>query len=368
MIRILHIVGKMDMAGLETLLMNFYRKIDRNEFQFDFVPLSGQKGFYDEEIFALGGNVIYPPHKYNWKTPRKFKKWFEKLIKDGRYNVLHSHNAGAAFILFPLAKKYNTKIVVHSHNAGKTKENPLVKILRRLASEASFKYVDIFLACSHEAGKYLFGKRNFVILNNAIDTRKFAYKQALREKVRTVLGLTNEFVIGTVGRLTYQKNPEAIIDIFSRIVKQYPNCKMIWIGEGELRHQIISAIHKKELVDKVIMLGSVSNVNEYLQAFDIFILPSRSEGLGIAAIEAQASGLPTLCSTNVPAIAAVTDLCEFIDDSNKDAWTASIIDKIKEPICRRDTSEEIKASGFDISCEVNKLTGIYTYICNKAGY
>ncbi len=158
MIRILHVVGRMNRAGLETMLMNYYRNIDRQKIQFDFLVLSGLKGAYDDEIISLGGRVIYPEVKYNWKKPYLFINWFEHLIAHSQYQVLHSHNGGGA-ILFSTAKKHNMSIVVHSHNAGSKDYSKIRNTLRKISHLVNYKYADAFFACSKEAGEYAFGKK-----------------------------------------------------------------------------------------------------------------------------------------------------------------------------------------------------------------
>lgn len=363
MIKILHVVGKMDMAGLETLIMNFYRNIDRNCFQFDFIALSGQVGFYDEEIKRLGGNVFYPLEAFNWKKPGTFKKWFENIIRNGNYQILHSHNGGAAPIILPIAKKYSIATIVHSHNTGEKNDSKIKKYIRKISRIYSFLYVDVFMACSKEAGKYLFGNRNFDIINNAIDTEKFIFNPETRLKIRNQLEIDNEFVVGVVGRLTYQKNPQAILDIMQKLTKQNNNCKLVWIGKGEMEDAIREEIAMRNLEDKILMLGAVDNVNEFLQAMDIFILPSFFEGLGIVAIESQATGLVTLCSDMVPQLAAVTELCRFVPLNDMSVWVELIENEINCPTEREDKSALIKLNGFDIVHETERLSSYYYDLC-----
>lgn len=358
MIRVLHIVGKMDMAGLETMLMNFYRNIDRNEIQFDFLPLSGEKGYYDDEIVSLGGEMIYPPSRYDWKKPWVFRKWYEFVVKEKGYSVVHSHNGGAAAIVLPIAKKNAVATMVHSHHASDS-EAGIKAVVRKVVQQTSYKYVDSFLACSKEAGRFLFGERDFAVINNAIKLDEFIFNSPVRSRVRKELGIEDCFVLGTVGRLTAEKNPRMVVRIGSRLCKKYPQCKFVWVGKGELEDEIKRILRDENLEDNIIMLGAVSNVNEVLQAMDTFIFPSLHEGLGIAAIEAQAAGLPTLCSDQVPRLAAVTDLCDFIEVDDADKWVEAIETIMEHPLIREDKSEEIRKAGFDIRCETQKLASIY---------
>lgn len=365
MIKVLHIVGKMDMAGLETLMMTFYRNIDRSKIQFHFVSLSGQKGFYDDEIIALGGKVLYPPEAYNWKNPLIFKKWFEGIVSTKEYDILHSHNGGAANIVFAIAKKYGMRTIIHSHHASTKKDTRIKSFGRKISKTLAFRNVDLFLACSNEAGKFMFGNRQFTVLNNAINVNKFVFNEDVRIKIRNQLNLNGKFVIGAIGRLTQQKNPYGLLDIFENTLSTNPACVLLWIGKGELEREIKEKIKEKDLQDNVIMLGAVDNVFEIVQAMDLFILPSFFEGLGIVAVEAQASGLPTICSNTVPKLAAVTSLCDFEDIEDIQAWTHKITQYIKNPIVRENTSAQIRDSGFDIIEEASKLTKIYERIYNR---
>lgn len=361
MIRVLHVVGRMNRAGLETMLMNYYRNIDRKRVQFDFLVLSGLKGAYDDEIISLGGRVIYPEKKYNWKKPYPFIRWFENLITNSEYQVLHSHNGGGA-ILFSTAKKHNMSVVVHSHNTGVKDTSKIRNMLRKISHHMNYKYADAFFACSKEAGEYAFGKKNVTVVRNAIDINKYTYNEEKRFEIRQQLGVGNEVIIGTIGRLTTQKNPEGIIKIFEGLLEKKEECKLLWIGTGELEESIKKKIKEKNLDKKIIMTGAIPNVNEMLQAMDVFILPSLWEGLGIVAIEAQAAGLPTLCSDSVPEEARVSELCCYITLCDYDKWVTEI------EACRKlrrgeyNTAEEVREHGYDIQQEAKTLLRLYSEI------
>lgn len=362
--KILHIVGRMNRAGLETMLMNYYRAIDRQQVQFDFLVLSGLKGAYDEEIRALGGKVIYPEVKYSWKTPKPFIKWFDNMVTNEKYDILHSHNGGGA-ILFSCAKKHNIKIVVHSHNTGVMDTSKFRNILRKVLHYFSYKKADDFYACSKEAGEYAFGKRNVTVVKNAIDINKYIYSEEKRIEIRNELGVREELLIGTVGRLTPQKNPDGVIAIFDGLVKTMPNSKFLWVGNGELEEDIKTKLKDKNIEDKVIMTGAIPNVNEMLQAMDVFILPSLYEGLGIVAIEAQTAGLPTICSDCVPEEANVSELCHYVPLNEYDKWIAEIVSCVTVQEKRSSPIENIRQCGYDIHEEAKKLMEMYSELASK---
>lgn len=365
MLKVLHIVGKMDMAGLETFLMNFYRNIDRNQIQFGFIPLSAAKGYYDEEIVSLGGEVIYPPHRYDWKKPKEFKTWFDAFLCQSDFSILHSHNGGAASIVLPIAKKHGLVTIVHSHNTEMKKDKPFVNQIRRINQRLGFKYADMFFACSNEAGKYMFGNREFKIINNAIDISKFEYSESTRNRVRESIGLRNEEItIGTIGRLSPQKNPHMTISILNELKNNGIPFKFIWVGTGEMKDEIDRQIIENGLSEQIIMLGPRNDVNKILQAMDIFVFPSLFEGLGIVAIEAQAAGLPTICSDQVPKQAAVTELCSYVSVNDLDGWVKSIEFRIKNPVIRQLHTSKIRECGFDIHEEAKVLCTLYNQLAS----
>lgn len=348
------------MAGLETLLMNIYRNIDRNQIQFGFIPLSASEGYYDKEIFSLGGEVIYPPQRYDWKKSKSFRIWFDKFLQESDYSILHSHNGGAASIVLPIAKSHGMTTIVHSHNTGMKKDKPLINQIRRLNQWIGFRNADMYFACSKEAGEYMFGNREFIIINNAIDLKNFEFNDVIRNRVRESLGIRrDEVVLGTIGRLSIPKNPHMTISIINGLKKAEIPFKFIWAGTGEMKDEIEQLINDKGLNEQVKMLGARNDVSDLLQAMDIFIFPSLWEGLGIAAVEAQAAGLPTICSDRVPTRAAVTELCSYVGVNDLNGWIEAINRRINNPVNRRIYTTEIRECGFDIHEEANKLSRIY---------
>lgn len=362
--KVLHIVGRMNRAGLETMLMNYYRAIDRQKIQFDFLVLSGREGAYDDEIRSLGGRVIYPEVKYSWKKPHPFIKWFDSIVAKEKYDILHSHNGGGA-ILFSCAKKHNMKIVVHSHNTGTKDTSKFRNTFRNILHYFSYKQVDAFYACSKEAGEYAFGERNVTVVKNAIDINKYTYDEETRIEIRKKLGVENELLVGTVGRLTPQKNPDGVISIFDSLLKRMPNSKFLWVGTGELEEYIKAKLNEKNIEDKVIMTGAISNVNEMLQAMDVFILPSLWEGLGIVAIEAQAAGLPTICSDCVPKEATVSDLCHYVSLNECDKWVDEIESCVNVYQKRSNPVVNVRQCGYDIHEEAKKLMEMYLELAGR---
>lgn len=363
-IRILCVFGSLNRGGSETMCMNLYRNIDRTTVQFDFVKHCGEIGAYEEEIISLGGKIYQAP-SYKIYNEILYKKWWKNHLSDHpEHQIIHGHYFTISKVYFDVCKKMNRITIAHSHctaQIGKGLKLFLKKQLQKNISLVS----DYRFACSKDAGEWLFPNSEFSVLKNAIDTNNFVYDAKVREAKRTeLLNDNNCLFVGTVGRLTEQKNPSFIIDICKSLKKisekESVKVKFVWIGVGEKLDFILSELQRNNLQDMVMMLGSRSDVNEILQAIDVFVLPSLWEGLGIVAVEAQAAGLPTLCSDAVPKEAKVTDLCEFLPLGDPRIWADKIFQN--KDVVRRDTQAEVVNAGYDIKSTAKWLTSFYLEI------
>lgn len=359
-VRVLHVIGSMNCGGAEMMLMNLYRKIDRSKVQFDFVEHTDQEALYDTEIMRLGGKIYHCP-RFIGKNYLIYKKWWEDFfeINGESYTIVHGHIGSTAAIYLKCAKKYGKYTIAHSHN---TKGSWSMKeAMYRLLSRKVVGVADEFFACSRAAGIDRFGKnKKFKVLNNAIDTKKYIYSDEIRKKVRSELGVGNEFIIGHVGRFNYQKNHQFLIDIFAELKKeQNSNVKLLLIGDGEEIDLIKNKVESLKLKEDVIFTGIRSDVNRFLQAMDIFVFPSLYEGLPLSIVEAQTAGLPCVISNKVPDECIITDGLVTIVDLSESAktWARHILNR--KDFVRRDTSEEIKAHGFDISETTRWLERFY---------
>lgn len=291
-IRILHVLGRLDRGGAETMVMNLYRNIDRTRVQFDFIIHTNDECDYDEEILSLGG-IIYHIPQFNGKNFLQFKKAWHSFFKTHpEYKIIHGHVRSTASIYLWIAKKYGLITIAHSHNTSSGVgfsafiKNTLQYPLRYIA--------DYLFACSKSAGQWLFGKKvlkknNFIILKNAIDSQKYIYDPNIRIKVRKELQIADKFVIGHIGRFNIQKNHDLLINIFNTVHNRNKNSILLIVGDGELRSSIQKKVENLGLMDSVIFLGVRSDIPELIQAMDFFLFPSLFEGLGIVAIEAQVS-------------------------------------------------------------------------------
>lgn len=346
----------MNRGGLETLLMNYYRHINRGEIQFDFLVHRYNRAAYDDEIELLGGKIYrlpcLNPFSRNYKT-----SLYNFFIEHPEYRIIHVHQDCLSSIILKVAKECGVEVrIAHSHSSCQDKnlKYPLKLFFRHFIP----KYATHLLACGEVAGKWMFCGADFKILNNAIDTKKYIFSPAKRRQIRSQFGIKeDEFVIGHVGRFSPVKNHRFILDVFCAIQEQC-KAKLLLIGDGPLRTTIERKVKKLRVDNKVIFTGIRDDVTDLLQVMDIFILPSIYEGLPLTIIEAQAAGLPCFISDKVPLECKITDLVQQIPvNAGIKAWIDSIMQNTT--IARRNTSQEIFRAGFDICTNTELLERYY---------
>lgn len=295
------------------------------------------------------------------------------LIKREKYDIVHIHadHAYEAMKSIINARRGGAKkIIVHAHNTGAENQSFTKKVVIEICKILMPHFIDCGFACTDTAARYMFGKSyasKVTIIKDGIDVVEYQFNQRSRDKIRKELGLHNEIVIGNVGRLTYQKNQELLIDIFSEYKKHHQSSKLIIVGSGDKLDSLKRQVGN--LKDDVFFLGNRSDVPAILSAMDIFVFPSRYEGFGMAALEAQASGLPTITSTEVPKDARIVKrLCATCDISGSTTEWQAAIKKI--PINKRaessaDAINTIKSSGYDIRTSSKMLESLYRKLINK---
>ncbi|WP_346893286.1 glycosyltransferase family 1 protein [Clostridium sp. UBA871] len=363
MIKVLHIVPALDGGGVENLLLNYYNNINRNIFKFDFIVFGQEKGALESTFEKLGSKIYHiPPRHVAFFSSLKQMK---KIICSNRYDIVHTHQNRMSFIPLFFAEICGIQMrIAHSHMAYEP-ENLLKKIERKLCSWLIKCYATEWFACGIDATKWLYGKKAVTnvkgyIMNNAINIEKFIFNENTRRITRKELDIEGKFVIGNVGRLSYQKNHEFLIRIFNEIYKLNKNAILLLVGRGELENEVREQVENLGLQEVVKFLGVRNDVPQLLQAMDVFLLPSRYEGLGIVYIEAQATGLASFGSDKVvPKEAKITDLMHFIDLKESPKYWASEILKYDNGYERNDLSVEIVNRGYDIKREARKLELIY---------
>ncbi len=363
-IRIIHIVSSINInSGVMSVLMNYYRHIDKSKLQFDFLYYSeGIVDNYKAEITKNGGRCFFvtPPNH----NPIGFEKDIHSFYKEHykEYYAIHLHDTFLPFFLFDSKRKLGAKkIIAHAHLTSYG-DKTIKSIRNYLLSLPKYLIVNQFWACSHEAGYALAGKRTFSkkgrILHNAINLNKFSYSNEQRNSIRSALGVSDSFVIGHIGHFSAQKNHTFLIDVFNAVKKKRSDTKLILIGDGELKSSIIAQCKEYSLEDSVLFLGVRNDVNNLLSAFDAFCFPSLYEGLPVSLIEAQAVGIPCVYSDTISSEVNILKEQNLVINLNEGAekWSDAVLKSMKHstnPHC------SLQNAGYDIITEANKLIDYY---------
>lgn len=368
LVRVAQIMGKWVGGGVESVVMNYYRYIDRTKIQFDFICDDDSTNIPYEEIEKLGGKVILiPPYQKVFKYHNKLKK----ILKEGHYKIVHSHiNTLSVFSLFA-AKCAGVPVrIAHSHSTTNKKEKKK-NLLKQVLRPFSKLFATDYMCCSELAGRWLFGdkeydKGNVYLLNNAIDLDKFKYNESLRKEKRKELGISDDtLVIGHVGRFVEQKNHRFLIDIFNEIYKKNNNSLLLLAGQGPLIDEIKNKVKSLKLEKNVKFLGQRNDIDKLYQAFDVFLLPSLYEGLPVVGVEAQATGLLCELSNDMTKETKVLDTTRFISlNISAEEWANNILNDVKKHK-RIDSSKEMTDKNFNIKEETSKLEDKYNGLLDE---
>lgn len=355
-VRVAQIMGKLCAGGVESVVFNYYRKLDHNKIQFDFYYDADSTVEPPKEFIQMGARFIkIPPYQ---KLPA-YLSALRKNFEENDYPIIHSHiNTLSVFPLYAAKKEHIPVRIAHNH-ATSGKGEPQKNFIKSLLRPLSKLYPTELCACSKHAGEWLYGDAEFHVVNNAIELENFSYNEQKRQEVRKELGLENKFVVGHVGRFCYAKNHKFLIDIFHEVHKLRPDAVLLLVGGGELEASVHQKVQKLGLQDCIRFVGIQEDTSRFYQAMDAFVLPSRYEGLGVVLIEAQACSLPIVCSDEVPEEAKVLKSTKFLNlNAPPKVWAENILQVAKDGK-RRNTSEELRKAGFDIDTEAKKLEDFY---------
>lgn len=369
-VRILHILGNTQLGGAESRIMDLYRHMDRSVVQFDFVVHSKEEGYFNEEIRKLGGRIFRVP-RFRVLNYFSYCRAWKKLLQehrdaDGRseFHMIQGHMTSTAAIYLPIARKCGIETTIaHARSAGVDKglKGILTRFLRRNLS----KKADYLFTCSELAGISVFGKKAVEqgrtrFLPNAIDCQKFAPDPLVREKIRRELGIENCYVIGHVGRFHYAKNHEYLLRVFAELVKRKTrDYVLLLLGEGSGMEDIMILSRELGIEDKVYFLGNKSNVNDYYQAMDYFVYPSRFEGMPGTIVEAQTAGLRCLMSDTICKEVIATELVTTRSiREDPGLWADEIEQHLQYQ--RSSRVDEMKELGFDVHGQAVLMTDFYT--------
>ncbi|MBE5917754.1 MAG: glycosyltransferase family 1 protein [Pseudobutyrivibrio ruminis] len=359
-IRVAHVIGKLNAAGVEAVINNYYRNIDRNKYQFDFFIDSDGECQPPKYLIELGARYfVIPPYQHIFKHVRTLIR----LFKENKYLIVHSSmNTLSPISLFCAWFAGVPVRINHNHSTagkGEFKKSCLKYALRPFSK----CFATHFAACSRFAGEWLFGRKmiqsgRVKIFNNAIDVDKFKYSESIRKAIRKALGVEGMFVIGHVGRFCYQKNHDFLIDVFKSVHDVEEKSVLLLVGTGKLKEQIENKVSDLDLKKNVLFLGVRQDVDKLYQAMDVFVLPSHYEGLPVVGIEAQASGLPCFFSDRFTEESVIDSNTRVLKlDASAVVWRDEIL-RARER-SRKDCSNSVRRSGFDIVKEAKVLEDYY---------
>ncbi len=344
-----------------SVLMNYYRNIDREKVQFDFLYfIEPGEGYstYKSEIEALGGHVYLIPNFKNFVT---FNKMLSILLSENNeYNTVHIHDPFVLRFVYKTLRKSGIKnIVVHSH-ATQWSDKKISGMRNRILCHNLKYLIDYPFACSYAAGEFLYGRGSkFDVINNAIDVQRYKYSDQIRKEIRYKLQIDKNVVFGHVGNFNNQKNHNFLIDVFEKIVELNDQALLLLIGDGSLKPDIEMKVAMLGLQNKVKFLGKKKDVENYYQAMDCLILPSLYEGLPMVGVESQCSGLPVLFSDEITREVGLVNYKYLSLNQTPGEWAEEAVRLADRTYCRNNAAQIIEKKGFNIAKEAEKLVGMY---------
>lgn len=356
-IKVLNVIGALNMGGAETMAVNILRNIDKDRFQVDFYLSGNSQGFYEKEVLSLGSHIYNVGHRK--KHPLKYCSELKKLIKKGQYDVVQIHATDAqdglpAFVAKSAGVK---KVCLFSHSTAGLSKRKQALLRKLFMSSVTHKQ-----ACSELAGKWMFGERKkteFSVIPLPINCSLCKYDEEYRNNERKKYSLENTIVIGHIGRYVYPKNHEKLINIFAELAKRNDDYRLILIGGGINQKKIDDQIELLGLADKVIQLGQIPNASKEISMFDMMVMPSRYEGFPTVLLEGQANGVVCIGSSSITKDIAVTDLVSFVDLTESETVWADVIEN---RMAKRENPEKYNmliAEEYDIKAVTKLFEQIY---------
>lgn len=345
--------------GTAVALMNYYQELIEHGWRIDFLVLKIFECEWLNKVKADGNNIYELPkeNKYSYKVSRKIRS----IIKEGKYDIVHVNMPGhVGFETLKMARQYGIgKRIFHAHNPRNNLNLKTVistkvydYLLQREATE--------LVACSKSAGNSRFGNKDFQVLKNVIDTDRFVYRLEDRRYIREKLHIEKKVVVGVVGRFAAQKNPEFLLECFAEYNKLNKESVLLWIGDGELQEKIQDRAKNMGLKGACLFVGRKNNIEKWYSAMDLFLLPSKFEGMGIVFLEAQCTGLPCFGSTNVPIETEVTELMHRISLKQEANYWATAMKKVTDMSGdRRSRASEFINAGYTHEATKSYLLNMY---------
>lgn len=344
------------------MVMNLLRHIDRSEIMFDFVVDHPERNHYEKEARSLGAKIYIMP-AFRGTNLREIRKAWDRFFEEHpEYRILHSHVRSYASLYLPIAKKHGVKTIIHSHSTSNGKG--IASVVKRILQYPLRYQADYLMACSNEAGRWLFGKNackknNYIFLPNAIDTEKYRFSGKTAAECRKEWGLEGKFVLGHVGRFHEAKNHMFLLKVFAGVAAAREDAVLLLVGDGELREEIVREIDRLGIGDRVILTGIRDDIPRLMQAMDLFVFPSLWEGLPVTVVEAQAAGLPCLISDRITTDVDVSELVKRLPIGHIQPWVQEVLHL---EIKRISVTARIIEAGFDINDSVCRMAALYRQI------
>ena len=357
-------------GGVTSLILNIAEAMDREAVEFDYLTFFDRTEFAEERALKCGGKkYVVPIDHFRNPVIRAFFKFFDSIIEIHKCkpDILHLNTSDHYDAVIALAAKLagTKKVILHSHNSSSESKTGIAAVVYPLLKKLINALSDCNLACSEIAAEYMFtdavlSAHDYRIIRNGIHTKRFEFSDAARREVRNQLGMQGNIIIGHIGRFTEQKNHKFLIDIFEEIFRAEPKARLLLIGQGELEEKIRFYAAQSLARDAIVFYGTSSRIPEMLQAMDCFLLPSLYEGLPVAAVEAQAAGLPTILSDTITKEVDITQLVAYVPlDASPEQWAKTVLGSIRSTEGRSQWAEAVKNAGFDIQETADEITKIY---------
>lgn len=362
-IRVLMVVPNLRISnGVASYAINYYRAMDHNIVHMDFVTYRNIDSPYIKEIRNNGDEVfVLPPARSIFRHCQNCLS----IVRNGHYDIIHDNSLLITLPLMFIGKNHVGVRILHSHSAilGETLKN---ERRNKVFLPLLLKEVNYYAACSSKAGRALFRKKNFIVIPNVIHCEKFRYNEVTRNRIRKQEKCEEKRIIGTIGRLTDAKNPYFAIDVIESVIQHNSDIEYWWIGSGALDYEVADYVRKKGLEKNIRLLGSRSDIPELLQALDLFFLPSKSEGFGLACLEASAAGLPCVVSDEFPTDINVTGNVQFVAlQRSREEWAEILLEQLTCIPDRKDAYEKVRHSNCSDIDAGEKLHKYYRSILNQ---
>ena len=367
-LRVLQSLGSLGIGGNELFVMNLFRNMDKEKFQVDFIIYDDSRMNFYDEVIAAGGKVYVCKSNIKNKFLRTFSESIKtfKLLKKTKYSIIHCHNCSFLGIMrgaVPGKMISGVKVISHAHSVGSPRNTYVDTLLRKILKLFLSRMVDYGFACSDLAGESKYTETflksdRYIIVNNAVDVEKFSYNEATRNQLRGFYGIDNKMVIGTVGRLSEEKNHQFLIKVFSAIKKVRNDATLLIVGGGDLERKLRETAETLGVSSDVVFTGMVDNPQDYYSAMDVFVMTSLYEGLPFTVIEAQMNGLKCVLADTITKMSNVSGDVEFCSlDEHVEKWVELVLQKANA----RSDEEKIQLvrDKYDLKSEVKKIEEIY---------